>query len=164
MLARLNRYLTDVPRGDAYVTAVVATYDPGTGRLCVANAGHPAPLLISPGRNGGAVAIKLAHRGPALGVLPDAEFTGGYLTMGAGWMLCTYTDGLTDRYSGPTRADWLRLPHVVVHALGQFAAEHPDRQPDAQDLAERIVSEMLGGDPPDDDVCLTVLRTAGDGA
>lgn len=157
LLTRLNRLLAGIADGDTYATAVVAIYEPDTGRLGIANAGHPAPLLISPGGGGDPVAVSLRQRGPALGVFPDAEFTEQCLTMAPGAVLCAYTDGLTDRHSAPDTSDARRLPHAVVRALGELTADRPDELPDAQDLAERIVREVLGGDSPDDDVCLAVL-------
>lgn len=157
LLARLNRIAPTVLRGDAFVTAVVAIYEPGTGLLCVANAGHPPPLVLSPGGGGDPVPAVLARRGPALGILPDAEFAGQYLTMARGAVLCAYTDGLTDRHNAPARSDARRLPAAAARALGRLCADNPYQLPDAQELAEGIVRETLGGDAPDDDVCLAVL-------
>jgi serine phosphatase RsbU (regulator of sigma subunit) len=99
----------------------------------------------------------LARRGPALGILPDAQFAGQYLTMARGAVLCAYTDGLTDRHNAPTPSDARRLPHAAARALQRLSADCPYQLPDAQELAERIVREVLGGDAPDDDVCLAVL-------
>jgi serine phosphatase RsbU (regulator of sigma subunit)/DNA-binding response OmpR family regulator len=160
LLTRLNRLLAGTVQDDTFVTAVVAVYEPGSGRLCVANAGHPSPLLISLRPGGDPVAVPLTDRGPALGVFPDIEFSGKDLTMTAGSVLCAYTDGLTDRHSGPAQTDADRLPDAAARALGQLIADRPHHLPDAQDLAERIIREVLGGDPPDDDVCLAVLWAA----
>jgi serine phosphatase RsbU (regulator of sigma subunit)/CheY-like chemotaxis protein len=163
LLTRLNRLLAGSLQDDTFVTAVVAIYDPETGRLCIANAGHPVPLVVMP-RSGGVPAVaSLRQRGPALGVFPDTEFTGQYLTMTPGAVLCAYTDGLTDRHSGPAAGDAQRLPHAVVRALGELAADQPCPPADAQDLAEQIVREVLGGDSPDDDACVAVLWVAGEG-
>ncbi|MEU7905083.1 fused response regulator/phosphatase [Actinoplanes sp. NPDC049118] len=164
LLTRLNRLLTGMLPGDTFVTAIVAIYDPDTGCLCIANAGHPVPLVVMP-RSGGVPAIALLRqRGPALGLFPDAEFTGQYLTMAPGAVLCAYTDGLIDRHSGPAADDAQRLPYAVVRALGELAADQPHQPPDAQDLAEQIVRQVLGGDSPDDDACVAVLWVGGDGA
>jgi len=157
LLTRLNRFLAATRQDDTYVTAVVATYEPDTGRLCIANAGHPRPLVILPGGDGDPVAASLAQRGPALGVLPEVEFTGRRLTLAAGSVLCLYTDGLIDRHSDPAWPGSRRLPHAALRALDRLAADDPLGPPDAQDLAEGIVRAVLGGDAPDDDACLAVL-------
>jgi serine phosphatase RsbU (regulator of sigma subunit)/DNA-binding response OmpR family regulator len=162
LLTRLNRFLAGALHGDTFVTAVVAIYEPGTGLLCVANAGHPVPLVISPGGGDDLVATSLRRRGPALGLFPDAEFMGQYLTMAPGAVLCAYTDGLTDRHRDPTPDAGRRLPHAVARALGKLTADRPHEPTDAQDLAERIVREVLGGDAPDDDICLAVLCAHGE--
>jgi serine phosphatase RsbU (regulator of sigma subunit)/DNA-binding response OmpR family regulator len=153
LLTRLNRLMAGSVPGDTFVTAVAAIFEPGTGQLCIANAAHPVPLVVPPGGGDDPAAASLRHRGPALGVFPDAVFTGHHLTMVPGAVLCAYTDGLTDRPSGPTAADAQRLPQAVARALDELAAGRPD----AQDLAEHIVRDVLGGNPPDDDVCLAVL-------
>jgi len=159
LLTRLNRLLAGTVQDDTYVTAIVAVYEPGTGRLRMANAGHPPPLLISPA-GGDPVAVPLIDRGPAMGVFPDVDFAGQDLTMGTGSVLCAYTDGLTDRHGGPAHTDAKRLPGAAARALGELIADRPHQLPDAQDLAERIIRAVLGGDPPDDDVCLAVLWAA----
>ncbi|MBB3101544.1 serine phosphatase RsbU (regulator of sigma subunit)/DNA-binding response OmpR family regulator [Actinoplanes campanulatus] len=157
LLTRLNRLLIASLPGDTFATAVVAIYDPETGLLCLANAGHPVPLLLLPGEAGDPAVVALRREDPALGVFPDAEFSGQHLPMAAGSVLCAYTDGLIDRHSGPQASDARRLPQVAVRALGDLEADRSWPLPDAQELAERIVREMLGGDSPDDDVCLAVL-------
>jgi len=163
LLTRLNRLLVGSGQGDTFVTAVVAIYEPGTGRLRMANAGHPVPLVFSPGRGAGPAFAALRQRGPALGVFPDAEFVGQHLTMAPGAVLCAHTGGLTDRHNAPTAADAQRLPAAVALALAELAADQPHQSPDAQELAERVVREVLGGNPADDDVCLAVLWAAEDG-
>ncbi|GGN90733.1 hypothetical protein GCM10010112_76400 [Actinoplanes lobatus] len=157
VLTRLNRLLTASLPGDTFATAVVAIYDPETGCLCLANAGHPVPLLLLPGGAGDPGVVPLRREDPALGVFPDAEFSGQYLAMPTGAVLCAYTDGLIDRPGGPQASDARRLPQVAAQAFGELEADHSRQLPDAQELAERIVREMLEGDSPDDDVCLAVL-------
>ncbi|MBO3743107.1 fused response regulator/phosphatase [Actinoplanes flavus] len=164
LLTRLNRLLIASLPGDTFATAVVAIYDPETGCLCLANAGHPVPLLLMPGEAGDPAVVALRREDPALGVFPDAEFSGQHLAMPAGTVLCAYTDGLTDRHSGPQVSDARRLPQVVARAFDELQADRSWQLPDAQEFAERIVREMLGGGSPDDDVCLAVLWVPGQAA
>ncbi|GIE85610.1 SpoIIE family protein phosphatase [Actinoplanes regularis] len=160
LLTRLNRLLTGTFEGDMFVTAVVAVYDPDTECLCVANAGHPLPLVVVPGSDGDPKAVPLQRRGPALGIFADAEFARQHLTMPPGSVLCAYTDGVIDCHDGPMAAGARRLPYAVTKVFNEVAADQVDQPPDAQDLAERIVVEMLGGNSPDDDVCVAVLWTS----
>jgi serine phosphatase RsbU (regulator of sigma subunit)/CheY-like chemotaxis protein len=164
VLTRLNRFLIDTGEDDTFATAVVALFDPGTGRLRVANGGHPAPLLVSAERSGEAIAALVGPAGPALGILSEAEFPKLNLYLAPGAAYCAYTDGLVDNRSGPASADTHRLQRVAEQAFGRFSGDDPDRLPVAQLLAESIVGDMLGGATPDDDVCLSVLRAEADGA
>ncbi|WP_164842763.1 fused response regulator/phosphatase [Actinoplanes solisilvae] len=151
VLTRLNRFLIENGRDDTFVTAVVALYDPGTGRLRVANGGHPAPVVVTRDGDAGAAAL-LRTQGPALGVLPDAVFPQRDLSLPANSAFCAYTDGLTDRH-GAASVDG-RLLRVAAEEFGRL---DPD-QPAAELLTETIVRGMLGGTAPDDDVCLAVLH------
>ncbi|HKT02133.1 MAG TPA: SpoIIE family protein phosphatase [Rugosimonospora sp.] len=164
LLTRLNQFLVCARGDDTFVTVVVALYEPENGHLRLANAGHRAPLVISPGCGGVPVAVSMTQRGPALGVLPDADFTGQYLTMAPGTVFCAYTDGMTTRHCDPASTGGQRLPQVAAAALGQLTANDPQARPDAQNLAERILADMHAGGPADDDICLAVLWVAGAGA
>jgi serine phosphatase RsbU (regulator of sigma subunit)/DNA-binding response OmpR family regulator len=155
VLVRLNRLLTDTRGDDTFVTAVVAVFDPDTGRLRVANGGNPAPLVISRDRDGDAAAALLASPGPALGILPDVVFPELDVYLAPGSAFCAYTDGLIDRNGDLGHGK--HLQRVAAQAFGRLSEDHPDRPPAAQFLAENIVGGMLGGAAPDDDVCLAVL-------
>jgi CheY-like chemotaxis protein len=150
VLARLNRFLTDSREDDTFVTAIVALFDPGTGRLRVANGGHPSPLVVSDGDE----AALLPSDGPALGILPEARFPELELYLPDGAAFCAYTDGLIDQHSDPVSADGRRLPRVAARAFARLAGGDPD----ADLLAGSIVRDMLGGAAPDDDVCVAVLQ------
>jgi hypothetical protein len=152
LLTRLNRFLAESLQDDTFVTSVVASYDPETNYLRVANAGHPAPLVITPREHDAPLVTSLSHCGPALGIFPETEFTGYDLALAPGALLCAYTDGLIGRSS----ADEQRLPQAAVRAL-----RNQQCLPTAQDLAERVVGDLLCGDPLDDDVCLAVLWATG---
>jgi serine phosphatase RsbU (regulator of sigma subunit) len=151
VLSRLNRFLTDTSRDDTFVSAVVALFDPATGRLRVANGGHPAPLVIGPDDDGIAATL-VRTAGPVLGVVHDAVFPPRELRLPAGSAFCAYTDGLTDRHHDPASVDDKHLLRVAAQAFSRLGG-HPAAQP----LAEDIVSDMPDGAAPDDDVCLAVL-------
>lgn len=82
--------------------------------LCLA--GHPAPLIVRPGRAEGtgtapttaatarpaplAELLPYDDNGPALGLLPDARWPRTQITLGASWSLMLYTDGLIEGHVG----------------------------------------------------------------
>jgi CheY-like chemotaxis protein/serine phosphatase RsbU (regulator of sigma subunit) len=155
VLTRLNRFLLETYQ-DTFATAVVGLYEPDTGRLRLANAGQAAPFVISPEPEAGPT-IALPRRGPALGVLGDAEFVGQHVVLPPEAALCVYTDGLTDRHGDPTPDGHDRLPVVAARAFEEILGERPRRRLPAQRLADRVIDDMVGGDVPEDDVCVAVL-------
>ncbi len=81
ILARLNDELaTDNPSG-MFVTFLCAMFDPGSGRLTLANAGHCRPVLLRPGEPPGWAVRNL---GTALGFEPGLDFERTELNLLAG--------------------------------------------------------------------------------
>jgi serine phosphatase RsbU (regulator of sigma subunit) len=162
ILSRLNRFLTHERRDDGYVTAVVAHYRPADHRLCVANAAHPLPMLVTADDPDGAVSrvSRLAAVGPALGVLARPEFVVQRMTLGVGAALCAFTDGLTDRHGDPAPGDDLRLPRALARAWHLVADEPRHPTPPARRILDHLRAELLGTADPDDDACVAVLRRA----
>lgn len=158
VLARLNRFVATNYGDTTFATAVAALYDPATGVLHYANAGHPSPLItmVDP-HHGEPQVLALAGRGPALGIFPEARFAGEALTMPSAAALCLYTDGLTDRHRDPLPAAGHRLAQAAARAFGLVTGGQRHPVPAARRLADQLVTEMLGGEPPDGDATLAVL-------
>ena len=93
MSAANRRILLDT-NDDSFVTTFYAVLDPATGTLLYCNAGHNPPYLFRT-QNGGAVE-ELRGTGIPLGMLEDAVWEGGEVTMLPGDRLLAYTDGVTD--------------------------------------------------------------------
>ncbi len=93
MSAANRRILLDT-NDDSFVTIFYAVLDPATGALLYCNAGHNPPYLFRT-QNGGAVE-ELRGTGIPLGMLEDAVWEGGEVTMLPGDRLLAYTDGVTD--------------------------------------------------------------------
>lgn len=88
-LSRLNNAF-HARRGDltATVSAVYAVVDLRDGRVQLATAGHPPPIIVS--ATGGRV---IDEGGPPLGVLPDLEYTTSDVLLHAGESLLMISDG-----------------------------------------------------------------------
>ncbi|GLI02511.1 SpoIIE family protein phosphatase [Phytohabitans aurantiacus] len=158
VLARLNRFVAQNYRDTTFATAVVALYSPATGALHYANAGHPVPLIaMADPHSAEPQVLALAGRGPALGIFPEARFAGDTLTMPPHAALCLYTDGLTDRHRDPLPTAGHRLAQAAARAFGLVTGGQRQPVPAARRLAEQLVAEMLGGEPPDGDATLAVL-------
>jgi sigma-B regulation protein RsbU (phosphoserine phosphatase) len=96
ILERLNDELSaDNPSG-MFVTMLCAVYDPATGRVAMANAGHSRPLLL---RHGDAPRWALEHLGTALGFEPGIGFERIDLELEPGDALVMYTDGVNEAFN-----------------------------------------------------------------
>jgi phosphoserine phosphatase RsbU/P len=96
ILARLNDELAaDNPSG-MFVTFLCGVFEPATGRLALANAGHCRPALL---RAGQAPCWAVANLGTALGFEPGLEYDRTQLTLQAGDTLIFYTDGVSEAFN-----------------------------------------------------------------
>lgn len=93
LVARINRYAcTNSQNGRRFTTAFIAEYDPSTRRLIYVNAGHNNPIVL---RRSGAVE-RLDRGGMPLGVLEEAPYTSGEVTLEVGDWLVAFTDGVVE--------------------------------------------------------------------
>lgn len=92
LLAGLNRYVhLTLLRHSILATGVAVELDPATGRVRLANAGHPPVLL----RGADGRIRQCEANDPLLGAQPAAEFLGGehVLDLASGEVILLYTDG-----------------------------------------------------------------------
>lgn len=100
LLQRINAEVCETAMRGMFVTMVAGVYDPATGRLVLANAGHEPPLVH--GTDGRFTALSAGA--PPVGIPP--ELTGGgpvpeeVLHLGGG-ALYIFTDGATEGYVAP---------------------------------------------------------------
>jgi sigma-B regulation protein RsbU (phosphoserine phosphatase) len=96
ILARLNDELAvDNPSG-MFVTFLCAVFEPGSGRIILANGGHCRPVLLHAGHPP-AWAVK--NLGTALGFESGLEFERTELTLSPGDTLVFYTDGVSEAFN-----------------------------------------------------------------
>jgi serine phosphatase RsbU (regulator of sigma subunit) len=114
--------------------------DPGRGKLVVANAGHPPPILIEP--DGAARRVDLAH-GRLLGVRPPMTRRRQDVTnISSGGHLLLYTDGLIEPCE--------RIGHDGIEQLCHVVEGFPGT---AQQLCEHVLNE-LAPQGAKDDICI----------
>ena len=147
IVSRLNRLLCDLLEGgdlDMFVTMVLCRIDRASPVLEAVSAGHVPAFVI--GEQG---LTEIVSTGPALGIIPDFEWTGTVVPFRPGETLFHYTDGLTE----------LRSP------AGEFFGEErlrallrPDRSP--KDLIGEIIEAALPfcKGTLHDDLAMTALR------
>ncbi len=92
LLASLNLVLVEESGEDALVTGIAVAVRADEGRIDVANAGHPPPLLC--GARG--VRALVGEGSMPLGVSTEGEYRASSSPMAPGDVLVLYTDGLLD--------------------------------------------------------------------
>ena len=131
-----------------YATAGCAFLDPQRGELRFATAGHPPMLVVAP--DGVVTWLEGARTRPLgslWGIVPAVEAH----QLEPGSVVVAYSDGLVER-RGRSITDGLErlAEHVVRH-----------RTTPVDELCARVVGEMTGESPSDDDVVLLCLRWLG---
>jgi serine phosphatase RsbU (regulator of sigma subunit)/PAS domain-containing protein len=143
LLRYLNRLLHANGEATDLATVVVARYDPSTGEVRWAQAGHPTPLRTRAGTTN-----ELSRpAGIMLGVLPDPVFETGTLTIRHGDLLLFYTDGLVERRDRGIDEGL----QSVISILNRLSAEQR-----AAPLADLLA--QLDRANPNDDTCVVAVR------
>jgi len=136
VLSRINRGLAAGDHQGMFASAILLLLDPGSGRVTMANAGHPPPAH----RLGGGVRFGHAASGPPLGIAPASRYTTQETTLAPGETVLLYSDGITEaknpagELAGETRLRaWLAaapaeakgcLAHVLA-CVRDFARDTP---------------------------------------
>ena len=143
VLERMNGFAREVA-GGPMATLLYAVVDPEEGRLRLASAGHPPPLVLDAA--GGAFFAE-GPAGSPLGVLPFLACPESTVALPPGSTVLCYTDGLVERpeTSLDDGLEWLR----------GFARGVPG---DADEICAALLRACFRDDPPRDDVALLALR------
>jgi sigma-B regulation protein RsbU (phosphoserine phosphatase) len=146
---RLNtRVFDDSGDSGVFVSGVIGCYDPANRQLAFVNCGHPEPLIL---RRDGRLERIAAGSAP-LGMTHPLGASVVSTSLGAGDLVCLYTDGLVE----------------ASNACGEmFATERLEQrlQVAAGDSLDEMSSDILtavqgfhGGPALDDDFTLVLLR------
>lgn len=150
VLARLDDVMSGVD-SENLATVWYGEYQPSTGILTHASAGHPPPVLASHTQPGRILALADA---PPLGTgVAHAHAVVHVDLLAPGAVLVAYSDGLVERPDQPLDAQIALLRSVVDTACD------PERAGSPEQIADLIMSALVP-DPAqvDDDVCLLVVR------
>ena len=128
-----------------FATLAYAVIEPESDTLTIANAGHPAPLLVAPD---GQTRFLEEGRGSPLGTARSTDaFEEATYDLPAGSLLFFYTDGLVERRGTPLLDS--------LESLRQVVAAGPT-EPEA--LCEHVRTASLGDAAPRDDVAYMAVR------
>jgi serine phosphatase RsbU (regulator of sigma subunit)/PAS domain-containing protein len=142
LLRWLNAVTCSLP-AFTIASACVALYDPADRRLCMANAGHPSPVLV----RGGRAAALPKPAGSMLGVDPGSGYDEESVVLESGDVLLLYTDGLIERRRHTPDENIARL----LAEASACAAE-----PDLEVYVDRILEQAESD--TDDDTCILAVR------
>ena len=148
ILEKINISIFKNTAPQIFVTFFYGVLDNQSGKLEYINAGHNPPLLIHQDGN----VEELAQRGVGLGILKDAAFQIGRITINPQDTLLLYTDGLTEA----------GMPHIEPWSeedLKQFSTQICRESTDR--MAELIlakVEESVKGVQQTDDIALVLIK------
>jgi serine phosphatase RsbU (regulator of sigma subunit) len=139
VVKRVDSLLDQLDTGEV-ATMVYVVADPGRGRLVVANAGHPPPVVVEP--DGAVRRVDLAH-GRLLGLRPALPRRAqAAIEISSGGHFLLYTDGLIEPLE---RAGQDGIAHLC-RAVEGFAGT-------SQELCEHVLAEVAP-DGARDDICV----------
>ena len=155
LLARVAGFTSDYiarvhDRANMFATAFLGYLDLVAARVDYLNAGHEPALLLEP--SGGV--RELGPTGPALGLMPDAEYRTGAVQLEPGQLLLVYTDGVVEA----------RDPSGAAFGAEQLRSAVAGGAPTAAELHRRLLASLdafTQGEPRADDVTLLTLRWVG---
>jgi sigma-B regulation protein RsbU (phosphoserine phosphatase) len=152
MIARLNQHVTEASASNKFITLLLAEIDLAGGEVRYVNAGHNAALLV---RDRGDVET-LGSSGLPLGLFAGSTYRVEGTSLGAGDLLCLFSDGLTECES----------PAGEEFGEGRLAALVRDyaRRPLAEIVREidRVTAGFSEGAPQSDDQTLVFVRCTGE--
>ncbi len=148
ILRRVSDALASQNPRNMFVTILCAIYDPRTGRLDYASAGHPPPVLV---RDGKAEFLPLEPDMVA-GIMAGLAAPGQSVQLQVGDLVVFYTDGVTEAFNAAG----------VLYGESQLLAElsgQPGRTAaETTEALLRSVRAHAGGHPQSDDIAVLALR------
>ncbi len=144
----VNEYLAINTPSNRFITFFVAELDPITGELTYINAGHNPPLVA---KTDGAV-IELESGGFPLGIMPNAEFELGKITLNQGESMVVFSDGVSEAENVEGEEFGIeRLTEVIRGNIQKSASGMRDK-------IESSLSTFTTTAPANDDITLVIVK------
>jgi phosphoserine phosphatase RsbU/P len=149
LVARMNLYAcSNSQEGRRFTTAFLAEYNPATRTLAYVNAGHNPPVLR---RESGALE-RLEAGGIPLGILENAPYSAGSVTLQNGDWLVVFTDGVVEAENDRAEEYGEQRLLFMVHSGAQLGATQ---------LLQSITADLdqfVAGAPQHDDVTCMLVK------
>ena len=153
VMARMNAELARDNERQFFVTALAGRLDLRSGELTCAIAGHPPPLHAP--AHGKARTLETLEGGIALGILDEAVYPLGRITLKPGDLLLLFTDGVTEAIDTGGALFGERRMQVSV-------TTHVDRN--ATEIVTALVTAVnahAAEAPQEDDITVLAIRYLG---
>ena len=150
-LASINRLVYEASSSNRYATFFYGQYEPATGRFDYVNAGHNPPMMFCCS-NAGDTLVRLQPGGTVIGLLQDAVYEQGSVTLNPGDVLVAFTDGISEAMNLDDE-EWGEERLIETIQQSQCSS--------AQLLLDHLFSAattFAGDAPQHDDMTLVVLR------
>ena len=150
VLEEVNNLLLENNDALMFLTVFYAIYEPATGILTYANAGHCPPLLV---HADGKQEELPPSQGCLLGIMPDLKFKQCSIGLLPGDTLIMYTDGVTEANNDKSELFGMpRLQKACADIQGLSATE-------VTDVIFKAVKDYAGNAPQFDDItCINLVR------
>lgn len=150
VLAEANNAISKQVDIGLFITMLYGVIDVKSGRLAMANAGHPDPFICRPD---GCIQ-ETAKRNLPIGIFPDNEFGSFEAKLNPGDVIVLYTDGLIEaRHNGELFGD-----HRVYQILNQ------KRMAATTEIVDALLvsAEEFSHNQLSDDMAIVAIKYAGD--
>jgi serine phosphatase RsbU (regulator of sigma subunit)/anti-sigma regulatory factor (Ser/Thr protein kinase) len=144
LVSRLNALANELGGPTCMATLLYGVFDPASGSLCLANAGHPPPVILTARGTARFVDETL---GPPLGALDRAQFNELAVPLNPGDTLFFYTDGLVEDRDSTLDEGLKRLGDAVRQGPADLEA-----------LCDHILAAALHDSQATDDSALLAIR------
>ncbi len=152
LASQLNEILCARTSSDRFVSLFWACYEPRSRELHYVNAGHLPPMVVRRQRESGSEILRLETGGPVLGLLPDAPYAQGSLTLQPSDLLVLFSDGLVEAMA-PDDTEF--GDERLVERIRTASHDSLDQ------LRQKILNEVqkfVAGRPLGDDLTLLLVR------
>ncbi len=130
----------------AYATVVCAVTSPPYDTLTIAVAGHPPPVIVSPGQDPTYPNLEI---GPPIGTFRNRARRATTIAFEHDTVVAFYTDGLVERRGESIDIGLSRLRDAMIPGP-------------ADEVAANIMRKVIGNSVPTDDIALLVVRRTSD--
>jgi sigma-B regulation protein RsbU (phosphoserine phosphatase) len=149
LACNMNRYACSNSQGGLrFTTAFLAEYDPVRRTFDYINAGHNNPIL----RRASGQIERLSTGGLPFGIMPEAKYEAGFVTLAPGDWLIIFTDGLVEAENA-RQEEYGEVRVLTVLEAGKSVSP--------AELLKRLMFELdvfVGNTPQHDDVTCMLLK------